>query len=69
MNMAIRESASPEAKAEDHGPGGTLSFGLGAEGHGIATAEQGEQQRMLILLDIEQLMSSAEMGLMQSVAP
>jgi len=31
---------------------------------GIATVEQGEAQRMLILLDIEKLMSSAEMGLM-----
>lgn len=30
---------------------------------GIATVEQGEQQRMLILLDIEKLMSSAETGL------
>ncbi|WP_370528264.1 chemotaxis protein CheW [Rhodoferax sp. BLA1] len=30
---------------------------------GIATVEQAEQQRMLVLLDIEKLMSSADMGL------
>lgn len=30
---------------------------------GIATVEQTEQQRMLVLLDIEKLMSSADMGL------
>jgi len=30
---------------------------------GIATVMQGELQRMLVLVDIEQLMSSAEMGL------
>jgi len=31
---------------------------------GIATIEQAEQQRMLILMDIEKLMGSAEMGLL-----
>lgn len=31
---------------------------------GIATIEQGERQRMLILLDIEKLMGSSEMGLL-----
>jgi purine-binding chemotaxis protein CheW len=30
---------------------------------GIATIEQDQRQRMLILIDIEKLMSSAEMGL------
>ena len=30
---------------------------------GIATIEQDQRQRMLILMDIEKLMSSAEMGL------
>jgi purine-binding chemotaxis protein CheW len=30
---------------------------------GIGTIQQGEQQRMLILVDIERLMTSAEMGL------
>ena len=30
---------------------------------GIATVDQAEQQRMLVLLDIEKLMSSADMGL------
>jgi len=30
---------------------------------GIATVDQAEKQRMLVLLDIEQLMSSADMGL------
>jgi purine-binding chemotaxis protein CheW len=32
---------------------------------GIGTARQGDAERMLILMDIEALMSSAEMGLMQ----
>jgi len=32
---------------------------------GIATVEQGEQQRMLILMDIEKLMGSADVGLPQ----
>ena len=36
---------------------------------GIATVMQGELQRMLVLVDIEQLMSSAEMGLMDAAAP
>lgn len=35
---------------------------------GIATIQQGEQARMLILMDIEQLMSSADMGLVASAA-
>jgi len=33
---------------------------------GIATVVQGELQRMLVLVDIEQLMSSAEMGLVDA---
>jgi len=33
---------------------------------GIATVMQGEKQRMLVLVDIEQLMSSAEMGLVSA---
>ena len=36
---------------------------------GIATVMQGEVQRMLVLVDIEQLMSSAEMGLVDVAAP
>ena len=36
---------------------------------GIATVMQGELQRMLVLVDIEQLMSSAEMGLVDVAAP
>ena len=35
---------------------------------GIATQTQGEQQRMLILVDIEQLMSSDELGLLDAAA-
>ena len=38
-----------------------LAVGLGVIG--IATIEQDQRQRMLILIDIEKLMSSAEMGL------
>ena len=30
---------------------------------GIGTVKQGEQERMLILVDIEELMSGADMGL------
>ena len=36
---------------------------------GIATVMQGEVQRMLVLADTEQLMSSAETGLVQGTAP
>ena len=32
---------------------------------GIGTIDQGDQQRMLILVDIEELMSGAEMGLVE----
>jgi purine-binding chemotaxis protein CheW len=35
---------------------------------GIATIQQGGQARMLMLLDIEQLMSGADMGLVAAVA-
>ena len=35
---------------------------------GIATLTQGEDQRMLILVDIERLMSSDELGLLEAVA-
>ena len=35
---------------------------------GIATVMQGELQRMLVLVDIEQLISSAEMGLVHASA-
>lgn len=35
---------------------------------GIATVAQGEQERMLILLDIEKLMSGADMGLVAKTA-
>lgn len=35
---------------------------------GIATVHENEQARMLILLDIEQLMSSADMGLVAAAA-
>ena len=31
---------------------------------GLGTVKSGDSERMLILMDIEQLMSSAEMGLM-----
>ena len=34
---------------------------------GIATVEQAEQQRMLVLLDIDKLMTSADMGLVTEV--
>ena len=34
---------------------------------GIATVDQAEQQRMLVLLDIEKLMTSADMGLVTEV--
>ena len=34
---------------------------------GIATIDQAEQQRMLVLLDIEKLMTSADMGLVTEV--
>ncbi len=34
---------------------------------GIATIEQDQRQRMLILMDIEKLMSSAEMGLISQI--
>jgi purine-binding chemotaxis protein CheW len=33
---------------------------------GIGCVKSGEEERMLILVDIEALMSSAEMGLMSS---
>jgi len=36
---------------------------------GIATVMQDEVQRMLVLVDIEQPMSSAEIGLVQGTAP
>ncbi len=52
-------------KGEDIRPAPEFSGAI-SENHviGIATIEQGEEQRMLILLAIEQFMSGADMGLM-----
>jgi len=56
-------------KGEDIKPAPEFS-GAVATSHviGIATLVQGDAQRMLILLDIEKLMSSADMGLMDTTA-
>ncbi|MFN4352730.1 MAG: chemotaxis protein CheW [Hylemonella sp.] len=56
-------------KGEDIKPAPEFS-GAVATNHviGIATLVQGDAQRMLILLDIEKLMSSADMGLMDTTA-
>jgi purine-binding chemotaxis protein CheW len=50
-------------------PAPEFSDGLGSE-HitGIGTLQHGDQERMLILMDIEKLMSSADMGLMAEAA-
>ena len=54
---------------EEIKPAPELSGALDAQ-HiiGIATIQQGGQARMLMLLDIEQLMSGADMGLVAAVA-
>lgn len=52
-------------KGEDIKPAPEFSGAVStAQVIGIATVVQGDAQRMLILLDIEKLMSSADMGLM-----
>lgn len=52
-------------KGEDIKPAPEFSGAVStAQVIGIATVQQGEMQRMLILLDIDKLMGSAEMGLM-----
>jgi len=52
-------------KGEDIKPAPEFSGAIStAQVIGIATVEQGDTQRMLILLDIQKLMSSADMGLM-----
>ncbi len=52
-------------KGEDIKPAPEFSGAVStAQVIGIATVQQGEMQRMLILLDIEKLMGSSEMGLL-----
>lgn len=56
-------------KGEDIKPAPEFSGAVStAQVIGIATVVQGDAQRMLILLDIEKLMDSADMGLMPSQA-
>jgi purine-binding chemotaxis protein CheW len=56
-------------KPADIKPAPEFSDGLGTE-HvtGIGTLKQGDEERMLILMDIEKLMSSADMGLIAEAA-
>lgn len=52
-------------KGEDINPAPEFSGAVSShQVIGIAAVEQGDQQRMLILMDIEKLISSADMGLM-----
>jgi purine-binding chemotaxis protein CheW len=56
-------------KGEDIKPAPDFSGAVGTQDViGIATIKQGEQHRMLILMDIEQLMSSSETGLIAAAA-
>ncbi|MBU0589980.1 MAG: chemotaxis protein CheW [Gammaproteobacteria bacterium] len=57
-----------ELQASQIQPAPAFSGGIGTD-HitGIGTIKSGDEERMLILIDIDQLMSSADMGLVGSV--
>lgn len=57
-NTATYDTGSANPRSAEKAAREYLSF------FGIATVGQAEQQRMLVLLDIEKQMSSANMGLM-----
>jgi chemotaxis signal transduction protein len=58
-------NSAPSPGSDDIATREFLTFRLGPEeyGIGIGRIPSGERERMLILMDIEKLMSSADMGL------
>ena len=64
-----QDSGTVALTREQIKPPPSLSSGLdGAYVTGIATEAQGDQARMLILVDIERLMSSDDIGLLDAVS-